>query len=98
MIKNVYWSSCKVAVILVTFQLKLNLLSKFSKNIEISDLMKMSQVGAELFHADGQTDMTQPIVAIRNSTKAPNNNNKKRALFQLSLSTAVVKGCRVFIR
>jgi len=30
-------------------------------------------VGAELFHADGQTDMKNLIVAFRNFMKAPNN-------------------------
>jgi len=34
--------------------------------------MKIHQVGAELFHADGQTDVTKPIVvAFRNFAKAP---------------------------
>jgi len=33
--------------------------------------MKIRPVGAELFHADGQTDMTRLIVAIRNCVKAP---------------------------
>jgi hypothetical protein len=28
--------------------------------------MKIDPEGAELFHADGQTDMTNPIVAFRN--------------------------------
>ena len=35
--------------------------------------MKIRPVGAELFHADGQTDMTKLIVAFRNFTKAPKN-------------------------
>ena len=33
--------------------------------------MKIRLVGAELFHADGQTDMTKRIVAIRKSANAP---------------------------
>ena len=32
--------------------------------------MKIRRVGAELFHADGQTDMTKLMVAFRNFTKA----------------------------
>jgi len=33
-----------------------NFLNMFSKNIQISVIMKIRPVGAELFHADGQTD------------------------------------------
>jgi len=33
--------------------------------------MKIRPVGAELFHADGRTDMTKLIVASRNFTIAP---------------------------
>ena len=35
--------------------------------------MKMSPVGAELFHADGRTDMKKLIVAFRNFANAPEN-------------------------
>jgi len=35
--------------------------------------MKIHPVGAELFHADGRTDMTKLIVSFRNSTNAPKN-------------------------
>jgi hypothetical protein len=35
--------------------------------------MKIRPVGAELFHADGQTDMTKLTVAFRNFAKAPRN-------------------------
>ena len=31
-------------------------MEKFSKNTPISNFMKIRPVGAELFHADGQTD------------------------------------------
>ena len=52
---NVQRSSCKVPVILVRFQSNLNFLGRLSKNTEISNLMKIRPVGAELFRADGQT-------------------------------------------
>jgi hypothetical protein len=51
--KNVYWSACKVLVILVGFIWKLNFLDRFSKNTQISNFMKIRQVGAEL---DTRTD------------------------------------------
>jgi hypothetical protein len=37
----------------------LNFLDRFSKNHQISNLIKTFPVAAELFHADGQTDMTK---------------------------------------
>jgi len=33
--------------------------------------MKIHLVGAEVFHADGQTDMMKPTVDFRNFAKAP---------------------------
>jgi hypothetical protein len=41
----------------------------FSKNIEISNFMKIRPVGAE--QTDGRTDMTKRIVALHNVTYAP---------------------------
>jgi hypothetical protein len=35
--------------------------------------MKIPQLGAELIHADGQTDMTNLIIAFHKFAKAPNN-------------------------
>jgi len=35
--------------------------------------MKIRPVGAELFHADGRTDMTMLIVAFREFANAPKN-------------------------
>ena len=37
----------------------------------ISSLVKIRSVGAELFHADRQTDMTKLIVAFRNFANLP---------------------------
>ena len=43
--------------------------------------MKIRSVGAELFHADGQTDMTKLIVALRNFVKAPKTRVLPRRVF-----------------
>jgi hypothetical protein len=47
-----------------------------SKNPQISNSMKIRPVGSELFHADGRTDMTKPIVAFRNFVNAPQSHVK----------------------
>ena len=48
---------------------KFNILATFPKNPQISYFMKVRAVGADLFHADGQTDgrtdTTNLIVAFR---------------------------------
>ena len=56
MIKNVYWASYKVPFIFVRFLWVLNFLDRFSKNNQISIFIKIRPVGAELLHANGQTD------------------------------------------
>ena len=50
----------------------------FEKNIKIQNFMKIRQVVAELFHADGQTYMTKLAVAFRNFANAPKNNVRDR--------------------
>jgi len=45
----------------------------------ISNLMKIRPVGAEVFHADGRTDMTKQVVAFCNFSKAPKNIRRHNA-------------------
>jgi hypothetical protein len=45
-------------------------LDRFFKNAQISHFMKIRLQGAELFHADGRTDMTRLIVALLNFPSA----------------------------
>ena len=79
---NVYrnTSSCKVLVILVRFESKLNFLDgTVSKNHHISDFTKIRPVAAELFHADTDRQtyiyrrkyMTKLAVAFHNFANAP---------------------------
>ena len=53
----IYRSACKVAVILVRFEWKLEVLESFEKNIAISNFMKIHPVADELFRADGRMDI-----------------------------------------
>ena len=54
---------------------------RFFKEDQISNFIKILQVGAELFHVngrtdgrtDGWTDMTKPIITVRNFATAPTN-------------------------
>jgi len=64
MIKNVYWFSRKVPVVLASvINETRNFLDIFSKNTDISNFMKIRPVVGELFHAGGRTDI-QPLFAI----------------------------------
>ena len=48
---------------------------KKKKKSEILNFMKICQIGTELFHADGRTDMTQTTVAFRNSADSLKHRN-----------------------
>jgi hypothetical protein len=47
MIRNIYRSSCKVPVIIVRFEWNFTFLERFSKNTQISDVMKIRPVEAD---------------------------------------------------
>jgi len=53
--------------------MKLEILDRFSKSTQVSDFKKILPMGVELFHADGQTDIKQLIVAFRYLANAPKN-------------------------
>jgi hypothetical protein len=53
--------------------MKFHLSKTVSINRQISNLIKIHPAGAELFHAGGQTGMTQLIVAFHNFANAPKN-------------------------
>jgi hypothetical protein len=66
--------SCQI---LMTLEFSRQILEKHSK-YQIS--WKIRPAGAELFHADGQTDMTKLIVAFRNFANAPKNYQPQQRL------------------
>ena len=92
-------SSCKVPVILVRFSWNLKFLHIFSKNTKISNRVKICPVRAELFHADGQTDMKNLTVAFRNFANAPKNRICfERGLLESPCTTTDVRAISVEIK
>ena len=55
-------------------------LDLFLQNTPISNFKKIRPVGAELFHADGRTDMTKLIAAFRNFANAPKNEKERESM------------------
>jgi hypothetical protein len=62
-------------------------LDRFSKNTPIQIFTKIRQLGAELLHAEGDTDMTKLIVVFRNFAN-PHKNDK--CLLNLFLFVSVI--------
>jgi hypothetical protein len=62
----------KYPLLLTDFNETLIFSTDFRKML-ISNFMKIRPIRAELFHVDGQTDMTKPIVAFRNFAKVLEN-------------------------
>jgi hypothetical protein len=67
MVINVLKSLCKVPA--VRFLRNLNFIDSFWKNTQISNILKIRPVGAELFRVDGQTDMTKLLAISRTRLK-----------------------------
>jgi hypothetical protein len=74
MIRNVYWSACKIPAFPIKSEYNYNLLSIFSKNYQISNFIKIRPVRAEFLHVDkrigGQTDMAKLTVTLGNFANA----------------------------
>jgi hypothetical protein len=80
---NVQKYSYRVTIIFNMFRRENNFRHRFSKYSQISNFIQIFSVGEELAHTDGrkdgrvggqpgrQTDMTKLIVAVRNFSKAP---------------------------
>jgi hypothetical protein len=69
-IKKVFWSSCKILVILVRFYWKFNFLDRLSKNTQISNFMKIL---CFMWQTGRRTDMAKLIVTFRTFANASKN-------------------------
>ena len=67
----------KYPLFLSDFNKILILSTDFLKKAQVLSFVKTRPVGAELFHADGRTDMTKLIVAFRNFANAPKTRVRK---------------------
>jgi len=70
---TVHVPSCSAPIILVRLQSDLHFLGSFSKNIQISNFIKIRPMRIELFYADRQAGMTKLTFASLNIANAPNN-------------------------
>ena len=86
--KNVYWSTCKVSLILVLFQRNLNVLHRFFKYNHIKNFMDIRPVSRVVpyRHTDGRTDrqrgttnLTLPFRNFANASKTEILNSRQTA-------------------
>jgi hypothetical protein len=70
MIKNVFWLSCMLPIILVRFQWNLNFIHNFRQELEHQISWKSVQPSCSV-RLDRRTEMTKLIVAFRNVVNAP---------------------------
>jgi hypothetical protein len=68
--------------------------SCFRKNHQILSFTKIRPEVAELYHANGQTDMIKLVVPLRNFEKAPKNDTKQNSLFWRS--SLLLRRCNHF--
>jgi len=68
---NLNRSSCTVPVVLARLQRNLKFFDRLSGNTEIRNFKEIRQVGAELFHMDGETDVMKLVVTFLSFTNAP---------------------------
>jgi hypothetical protein len=74
MIKKIILDFVSSTVILIRFLWNLNFLDIFSKHAQVSNLMKIRSVGAELIHRDEWMDrLDELVVAARSFADAPQN-------------------------
>ena len=72
MIKNVYWSLCKVPVIVVRFECNVEILNKFSKKYSNAKFHENPSSGSRIVPC-GPTEMTKLMVVFGNFTNVPKN-------------------------
>ena len=87
--KNVNWFFMYSARYFCQILMPLSLLDRFAKNTQTSNFMKILPVGAELFHAYGQTDMMKLTVSFRNPAKVSKKKERRRAIALNSVDSEI---------
>jgi len=92
MINNVYWYLYEVPVILVRCYEDLNIFNRFSKDTQISNVLKIRLVGAKLLHTGRRTDRhDEANSGLRNLANEPNSCLIERQCAKLSDTSLALK-------
>ena len=87
---NIHRYLCKALIILVIFEWNLDFVDSFSKNIQISNFVKICQWEPSCSHAERQTDtrtdMIELIVAFHNFLNAPEEDERQFEIYLLQCS------------